>query len=112
MIEIAKGVKSNLVNGSYIHLALEAFLPPCIHNGVAFEAHGQNTLARFDIKTKKLLGFVIRDFGGIKVHQETLRQSCGAEIDVLPDSCVVAEDPSEVRGQINKRSDPPELLNF
>jgi len=80
----------------YIKLALEAFLPPCINNGVAFEAHGQNTLARFDLKTKKLAGFVIRDFGGIKAHQETLMKSCGVKLDVLPDSCVVAEELDEV----------------
>ncbi|KAG2182392.1 hypothetical protein INT43_007322 [Umbelopsis isabellina] len=76
----------------YIKLSLEAFLPPCLHNGVAFEAHGQNTLARFDSKTKELIGFTIRDFGGIKGHQETLMKSCGVKFDVLPDSCVIAEE--------------------
>ncbi|KAG0171015.1 hypothetical protein DFQ30_001634 [Apophysomyces sp. BC1015] len=79
----------------YIETALQAFLPPCLINGVAFEAHGQNTLARFDKKTGELKGFVIRDFGGIKVHRETLKKSCGAELDVLPDSCVVAETRDE-----------------
>jgi siderophore synthetase component len=77
-------------------LSLEAFLPPCLHNGIAFEAHGQNTLARFDSKTKKLVGFIVRDFGGIKGHQETLKNSCDVELDVIPDSCVVAEDLNEV----------------
>jgi hypothetical protein len=43
-----------------------------------------------------LVGFVIRDFGGIKVHQQTLKNSCGAELEVLPDSCVIAKDPNEV----------------
>ncbi|KAG2188916.1 hypothetical protein INT44_004058 [Umbelopsis vinacea] len=80
----------------YIRLSLEAFLPPCLHNGVAFEAHGQNTLARFDSKTKKLIGFIVRDFGGIKGHQETLRKSCGVELDVIPDSCVEANELDEV----------------
>ncbi|CAM0142647.1 unnamed protein product [Umbelopsis sp. WA50703] len=76
----------------YIKLSLEAFLPPCLHNGVAFEAHGQNTLARFDSKTKQLTGFIIRDFGGIKGHQDTLMKSCGVKFDVLPDSCVIADE--------------------
>ncbi|CAO3598813.1 unnamed protein product [Absidia cylindrospora] len=80
----------------YIDLALQAFLPPALNNGVAFEAHGQNTLARFDKKTGLLKGFVIRDFGGVKVHRETLVKSAGVDIDVLPDSCVVAETTDEV----------------
>ncbi|KAI9320739.1 IucC family-domain-containing protein [Dichotomocladium elegans] len=74
----------------YVKFALKAFIPPLITNGVAFEAHGQNTIARFDRKTGELKGFAIRDFGGIKVHNETLKRSCGVEIDVLPDSHVVA----------------------
>ncbi|KAI8337933.1 IucC family-domain-containing protein [Chlamydoabsidia padenii] len=80
----------------YVDLILQAFLPPALVNGVAFEAHGQNTLARFDKKTGLLKGFIIRDFGGIKVHRETLIKSAGVDIDVLPDSCVVAETPDEV----------------
>ncbi|KAI8384841.1 IucC family-domain-containing protein [Radiomyces spectabilis] len=80
----------------YIKIALEAFLPPALNNGVAFEAHGQNTLARFDRETGELKGFVIRDFGGIKVHRETLRKTTGTDIDVIPDSCVVAETLEEV----------------
>ncbi|CEP15762.1 hypothetical protein [Parasitella parasitica] len=81
---------------SYVDLALRAFLPPCLENGVAFEAHGQNTLARFNRKTGELKGFVIRDFGGVKVHNETLRKSTGKELDVLPDSCVEAHTLDEV----------------
>lgn len=80
----------------YVDLALRAFLPPCLENGVAFEAHGQNTLARFDRKSGELKGFVIRDFGGVKVHNETLKQSTGEELDILPDSCVEAHTLDEV----------------
>ncbi|KAI9497663.1 IucC family-domain-containing protein [Zychaea mexicana] len=75
----------------YIELALKAFIPPCRENGVAFEAHGQNTVARFDKETGVLKGFVIRDFGGLSIHRETLEKSCDAELDVLPDSSIVAE---------------------
>lgn len=63
---------------------------------MAFEAHGQNTMCRFDRKTGELKGFVVRDFGGVKVHNETLKKSCGVELDVLPDSCVVAHSLDEV----------------
>ncbi|GAA5796125.1 IucC family-domain-containing protein [Helicostylum pulchrum] len=80
----------------YVDFSLRAFLPPCLENGVAFEAHGQNTLARFDRKTGELKGFVIRDFGGVKVHEETLLKTTGCQLDVLPDSCVVADTLEEV----------------
>ena len=75
----------------YIELALKAFIPPCRESGLAFEAHGQNTMARFDKKTGELKGFVIRDFGGISIHRETLKKSCGVDVDVLPNSSVIAE---------------------
>ncbi|KAG2224869.1 hypothetical protein INT45_008051, partial [Circinella minor] len=75
----------------YIELALKAFIPPCRESGLAFEAHGQNTMARFDQKTGELKGFVIRDFGGISIHRETLKKSCGVDVDVLPNSSVIAE---------------------
>lgn len=74
---------------------MQAFVPPLINNGVAFEAHGQNTMVRFNRKTGELKGFVIRDFGGIKAHNETLKRTCGVELDVLPDSTVVAETMEE-----------------
>ena len=80
----------------YVELALKAFVPPCLENGVAFEAHGQNTMCRFDKHTGELKGFVIRDFGGVKVHNPTLKETCGVELDVLPDSCVVAHTMDEV----------------
>lgn len=67
----------------FVKLFFEAFLPSVIHNGVAFECHPQNCVARFDLKTKELLGFIIRDFGGLRVHRESLRASTGVELDFL-----------------------------
>ncbi|KAF8581295.1 hypothetical protein K439DRAFT_1619181 [Ramaria rubella] len=64
----------------YIDLVFDAFLPPLLVNGVAFEAHGQNTLARFDGVTGELRGFVFRDFGGMRVHAGTLEASTGVDI--------------------------------
>jgi siderophore synthetase component len=66
-----------------VKLFFEAFLPPVLHNGVAFECHPQNCVARFDLKTKELKGFIIRDFGGLRVHRESLRASTGVELDFL-----------------------------
>lgn len=77
---------------SYVALALDAFLPPMLANGVAFEAHGQNTLARFDFATGTLTGFVFRDFGGLRVHAPTLRASTGVALDTLPGHCIVVAD--------------------
>ncbi|KAL0579987.1 hypothetical protein V5O48_001990 [Marasmius crinis-equi] len=73
----------------YIQIICEAFIPPLVHNGVAFEAHAQNVLARFDTTSGELLGFVVRDFGGLGIHPETLRASTGVDFEFLPDHCVV-----------------------
>ncbi|KAJ7128803.1 IucC family-domain-containing protein [Mycena crocata] len=75
---------------TYIKLFFEAFLPPMLENGVAFECHPQNSVARFDLKTKELIGFVIRDMEGLRLHAPTLRSSTGIELDLVPHH-VVAE---------------------
>ncbi|KAF8071692.1 IucC family-domain-containing protein [Lyophyllum atratum] len=80
----------------YIQLACEALLPPLIHNGLAFEAHAQNVLARFDVTTGEPIGFVIRDLGGLRVHPETLRRSTGVDFQFLPGHCVVTETLEEI----------------
>ncbi|CAG8702241.1 6530_t:CDS:2 [Dentiscutata erythropus] len=73
-----------------------AFLPPALHNGFSFEAHAQNVLARFDPSSGQLIGFVVRDFGGIKHHQDTLFASTGLRANVLKDNCTEAKDLVEV----------------
>ncbi|KAJ7183177.1 hypothetical protein C8R46DRAFT_1066173, partial [Mycena filopes] len=80
----------------FVKVFFEAFLPPVLHNGVAFEAHPQNCVARFDLKTKELLGFIIRDFGGLRVHRASLRASTGVELDFLEGHSIIAEDPDDV----------------
>ncbi|KAJ7650717.1 IucC family-domain-containing protein [Roridomyces roridus] len=80
----------------FIKMLFEAFLPPVLHNGVGFECHPQNCVARFDIKTKELLGFIIRDFGGLRVHRESLRASTGVELDFLEGHSIIAEDNDDV----------------
>lgn len=80
----------------FISVFLKAFLPSVLHNGVAFEAHPQNCVARFDLKTKKILGFIIRDFGGIRVHPETLFASTGVELDVVSGHSIIAPDLDDV----------------
>jgi siderophore synthetase component len=95
----------------YAELACAAFLPPMIKHGFCFEAHGQNTLARFDKSTGQLIGFAIRDFGGVRIHREQFESTTPLKIDVLPDSCIVTDDIMEVytkafhcfiQGQMNR----------
>ena len=74
------------MNHRFVRLFFQAFLPPMLYNGVSFECHPQNCLARFDLKTKELRGFVVRDLEGIRFHPETLYASTGIELDCFPGS--------------------------
>jgi siderophore synthetase component len=65
-------------------------------NGVGFEAHPQNCIARFDRTTKRPLGFIIRDFGGIRVHPETLLKSTGVLLDVQEGHSIISPDLEDV----------------
>lgn len=68
-----------------------------MRDGVAFEAHPQNTVARFSLAAPhELRGFVIRDFGGLRVHPPTLLASTGVALDVLPGHSIVAETLDDV----------------
>lgn len=84
------------VNNRFISIFLQAFLPPVIYNGVAFECHPQNCVARFDLQTKELLGFIIRDFGGLKIHIPTLKATTGVDLDFLDGHSVIAETLDDV----------------
>jgi siderophore synthetase component len=67
----------------YVALLLDAVLPMMRDHGVALEAHGQNTLARY--REGALVGFAVRDFGGVRLHRPTLRAS-GHDVALAPDS--------------------------
>ncbi|MFN7147104.1 MAG: IucA/IucC family C-terminal-domain containing protein, partial [Myxococcota bacterium] len=73
----------------YVALLLDAVVPPMRDFGVALEAHGQNTLARF--RDGVLVGFAIRDFGGVRLHRPTLA-AAGHELDLAPGSAPDAPD--------------------
>lgn len=75
----------------FVSMFFRAFLPPVLKNGVAFECHPQNCVARFDLKTKELKGFIIRDFGGLKIHPPTLYETTGVELDVVAGHSIVSE---------------------
>jgi siderophore synthetase component len=62
----------------YTSILLTALIPLLIINGLAFEAHPQNTLVRISASPgtrPRVLGFIMRDLGGIRVHPPTLRSS-------------------------------------
>ncbi|RKP40203.1 IucC family-domain-containing protein, partial [Dimargaris cristalligena] len=80
----------------YVELYLRAIMPPIIEHGFAFEAHQQNTLMRYDPTTGDIKGFMVRDFGGIKAHQDTLFQTTGMRMEAIPDGCAEAESLKEV----------------
>lgn len=82
----------------FVDLALKAFLVPLIEHGFSFEAHQQNTLVRLPIPQPGdnspvyPCGLIVRDFGGIRFHQETLFKSTGLRVPVLPGSpCEVTD---------------------
>lgn len=63
---------------------------------MAFEAHAQNVLARFNLATGELRGFVIRDLGGLRIHPPTLRESTGVDFQFLPGHCVATKTLEEI----------------
>ena len=82
---------------SFARIFFAAFLPPMLQDGVAFEAHPQNTVARFSLAPPhELRGFVIRDFGGLRVHPLTLLASTGVALDVVSGHSIVAESLDDV----------------
>lgn len=81
----------------FVRLFFVAFLPPMLQDGVAFEAHPQNTVARFSLAPPhELRGFIIRDFGGLRVHPPTLLASTGVALDVVSGHSIVAETLDDV----------------
>jgi hypothetical protein len=80
-----------------VRVFFAAFLPPMLQDGVAFEAHPQNTVARFSLAPPhELRGFIIRDFGGLRVHPPTLLASTGVALDVMSGHSIVAETLDDV----------------
>jgi siderophore synthetase component len=80
----------------FVAILFRAFLPSVLKNGVAFECHPQNCVARFDLKTKELKGFIIRDFGGLRIHPPTLHESTGVELDFISGHSIIADDLEDV----------------
>ena len=84
----------------------EAFLRPLLtlylRYGIGLEAHQQNTLALYS-RAGGLRGFVFRDFGGIRIHEPSLRRA-GLRLEVHPDRLTVVDDRSSVRSKLISRA--------
>lgn len=58
-------------------------LQPLVRHGVGLESHPQNVLVRVNTSSKKITGFAVRDFGGIRIHLATFIRS-GNDPGVIP----------------------------
>ena len=68
-----------------------------LQDGVAFEVHPQNTIARFSLTAPhELRGFIVRDFGGLRIHPPTLLASTGVALDVFPGHSIIAKTLDDV----------------
>jgi siderophore synthetase component len=79
---------------SYARLYFRAVLPLLVSHGICLEAHMQNVLARFDVETGALRGFVYRDMGGLRMHVPTM-EARGVRIksaDLVPGAVVLTDD--------------------
>ncbi len=93
----------------FVRIFFASFLPSMLQDGVAFEAHPQNAVARFSLAPPhELRGFIIRDFGGLRVHPPTLLASTGVTLDVAPGHSIVAETLDDVYTRMIPRGHPLE----
>ncbi|QRV86850.1 hypothetical protein RhiJN_14868 [Ceratobasidium sp. AG-Ba] len=78
----------------YTRLYFQAILPPLLTYGICLEAHLQNVIARFDIETGTLRGFVYRDMGGLRMHTPTM-EARGVRVksaELVPGSVIFTDD--------------------
>jgi siderophore synthetase component len=75
-------------------------LLPALDSGICLEAHGQNILARVDKSTREVVGFVVRDLGGIKCYSPKLRQKGYVLSSALPGSFIITDSEEEAWGVI------------
>ncbi|PKX97831.1 uncharacterized protein P174DRAFT_510732 [Aspergillus novofumigatus IBT 16806] len=62
---------------------LRALLPPLASHGIGLESHSQNIVVRVHLKTKEIVGFAVRDFGGVRLHRPSL-QRAGCDLSSVP----------------------------
>lgn len=80
---------------TYAKLLIDSFFDFVYKFGFTFEAHQQNVILRVKKNIERgfeLNGFIVRDFGGIMVHQETLQSTTGMTVAVLDDNASIVAD--------------------
>ncbi len=82
----------------YVETLLNGLLVLYLRYGIALEAHQQNTFAIFshDARIRRVL---VRDFGGIRIHQPTLER-VGYRLKLHPDKLTVIGDQEKVREKL------------
>lgn len=84
----------------------ETFLRPLLtlylRYGIGLEAHQQNTLALYS-RAGGLQGFIFRDFGGIRIHEASLRRA-GLDLEIHPDRLTVVDERAVVRRKLISRA--------
>jgi len=82
----------------YAEALLRPLLTLYLRYGIGLEAHMQNTLALYS-RSGMHQGFIFRDFGGIRIHEPSLR-AAGLDLEVHPDRLTVVDDRGSVRGRL------------
>lgn len=88
----------NRFSDLYAKLLIDSIFDIVYEYGFSFEAHQQNLLLRVKKNTDygyELAGLIVRDFGGIKVHQETLNSKIGMTVSVLDNKASILADKLE-----------------
>lgn len=104
LIEILKSHSNDPLSAAksflkdYSHKLLEATLCLYFKYGISLEAHQQNSLAVFN-QNGKFSYFLIRDFGGIRIHLPTL-QASGHNFKMHRDRLTVSDDIAVVRNKV------------
>ncbi|WP_299617543.1 IucA/IucC family siderophore biosynthesis protein [Pelagibius sp.] len=86
----------------YAEALLRPLLTLFLRYGIALEAHMQNTLGLCG-RDGALRRFLFRDFGGIRIHEPSLR-AAGLPLEVHPDRLTVVDARDEVRNKLTSRT--------
>ncbi len=82
---------------AYVHALVPPLLRFCCTYGLALEAHLQNMMVAH--RNGDVLGFVIRDLGGIRISRARL-QAAGYTVELAPGSFLEAADDREFLGKL------------
>lgn len=86
----------------YAEALLRPLLTLYLRYGIALEAHMQNSLGLYG-RDGALRRFLFRDFGGIRIHEPSLR-AAGLPLEVHPDRLTVIDARDEVRNKLTSRT--------